>query len=135
MRRLALNGNSVFCFHKKIIFKQNTAASARLALEPKGLTSLVVLIHHTLIIFKNQNSRRWIRTTVGRARIFSPAARRSGINYSSILLQTKNKGKIALQSCPYLISLNNYFLFHQCFFAVFSSLITFTDSSFKFTFD
>ena len=42
---------------------------------------LVVLIHTTHSSYTLKNSRRWIRTTVGRARIFSPAARRSGITF------------------------------------------------------
>ena len=32
------------------------------------------------VIYKAiKNSRRWVRTTVGRSRVFSPATRRSGI--------------------------------------------------------
>ena len=34
------------------------------------------------VIYKAiKNSRRWVRTTVGRSRVFSPATRRSGNTY------------------------------------------------------
>ena len=66
-------------YTQDVMLVKITPHSARSSLEPKGLPSLVVLIHHQ-DIFNFQNSRRWIRTTVGRARIFSPATRRSGIS-------------------------------------------------------